>query len=341
MHFDSTDNPVFINEQIHKNAQATTILLASLCKDEYNKVSDLDNAKQIWDTLKISHEGNDATMITKMELVEGELGRFAMIRGEEPTQTYNRLKTLVNKIRSYGSTRWTDHDVVRLMLRSFTVIDPHLVNLIRENPRYTKMTPEEILGKFVSGCMMVKEARYVDDALNGPLPVYKPQPVALKATSSREALPSKVAQVEAARLNEDEMALIIKRFKTALKGRKEYPNKNKARGKRSCFKCGKIGHFIAQCPDNDNDQEQEKYGKKEKKKNYKKAKGEAHLGKNGTRTALLPTPTTKDSLPRPSTSLLSSPTNAIHVLWPRRKRYVFGTLPSILLLVMKSHLMMK
>jgi hypothetical protein len=243
-----------INEQIHKNAQATTVLLASLCRDEYNKVSGLDNAKQIWDTLNISHEGNDATMITKMELVEGELRRFAMIRGEEPTQTYNRLKTLVNKIRSYGSTRWMDHDVVRLMLRSFTVIEPHLANLIRENPRYTKMTPEEILGKFVSGRMMVKEARYVDDALNGPLPVYDPQPVALKATSSREALPNKVAQVEAAGLNKDEMALIIKRFKTALKGHKEYPNKNKTRGKRSCFKCGKTGHFIANCPDNDSDQ---------------------------------------------------------------------------------------
>jgi hypothetical protein len=237
MHFDSMDNPVIINEQIHKNAQANIVLLASLCRDEYNKVSGLDNAKQIWDTLKISHEGNDATMITKIELVEGELGRFAMIRGEEPTQTYNRLKTLVNMIRSYRSTRWTDHNVVRLMLRSFTVIDPHLVNLIRENPRYTKMTPEEILGKFVNGRMMVKEARYVDDALNGPLPVYEPQTVALKATSSREMLPSKVAQVEAAGLNEDEMTLIIKCFKTALKGRKEYPNKNKTRGKRSCFKC--------------------------------------------------------------------------------------------------------
>jgi hypothetical protein len=123
------------------------------------------------------------------------------------------------------------------------------------------MTLEEILGKFVSGRMMVKEARYVDDALNGPLLVYEPQPVALKATNSKEALPSKIAQVEAARLNEDEMALIIKRFKTALKGRKVYPNKNKSRGKRSCFKCGKTGHFIAQCPD----------GKKEKKKNYRKA----------------------------------------------------------------------
>jgi hypothetical protein len=140
-----------------------------LCREEYNKVSGLDNAKQIWDTLKISHEGNDVTMLTKMELVEGELGRFAMIRGEEPTQTYNRLKTLVNKIRSYGSTRWTDHDVVRLMLRSFTILDPHLVNSIRENPRYIKMTPEEILGKCVSGRMMIKEARYVDEALNGPI----------------------------------------------------------------------------------------------------------------------------------------------------------------------------
>jgi hypothetical protein len=250
-----------------------------LCREEYHKVGGLDNAKQIWDTLKISHEGNDATMITKMELVEGKLGRFAVIRGEEPTQTYNRLKTLVNKIRSYGSTRWTDHDVVRLMLRSFTVLDPHLVNSIRENPRYTKMTPEEILGKFVSGRMMIKEARYVDEVLNGPMPIHEPQTVALKATSSREGLPSKVAQVEAAGLNKDEMALIIKRFKTALKGRKEHPNKSKTKGKRSCFKCGKIGHFIANCPDNDSDQEQGKNGKRENKKVYKKAKGEAHLGK--------------------------------------------------------------
>jgi hypothetical protein len=41
-------------------------------------------------------------------------------------------------------------------------------------------------------------------------------------------LPNKVTQVEAAGLNE-EMALVIKCFKTALKLRKDYPNKNKSR----------------------------------------------------------------------------------------------------------------
>jgi hypothetical protein len=170
-------------------------------------------------------------MITKMELVEGELWRFTMKRGEEPTETYNSLRTLVNKIRSYGSTRWTDHYVMRLMLRTFTIIDPHLVNLICENPRYTKMSPEKILGKFVSERMMVKEARYIDDIANEPLHLYELQLVALKETTSTEKRPNKVAQVEAAKLNVEEMTLVIKRFKAALKGHKDYPTKNKSRGK--------------------------------------------------------------------------------------------------------------
>jgi hypothetical protein len=105
-----------------------------------------------------------------------------------------------------------NHDVVHLMLRLFTVIDPHLVNLIHENPSYTKMSPEEIFGKFVSGRMMVKEARYVDDVANRPLPLYESHLVALKATTSTETLPNKVAQVEATGLNEEKMALVIKHF---------------------------------------------------------------------------------------------------------------------------------
>jgi hypothetical protein len=94
-----------MQEMIHINTQATIVLLTSLYREEYNKVSGLDNAKKLWDTLEISHEGNDVTMITKMELVEDELGRLAMKRGEEPTETYNKLKALVNKVRSHSSTR--------------------------------------------------------------------------------------------------------------------------------------------------------------------------------------------------------------------------------------------
>jgi hypothetical protein len=182
------------------------------------------------------------------------------------------------------------------------------------------MTPEEMLGKFLSGRMMIKEARYVDEALNGPMPIHEPQTVALKATSSREGLPSKVAQVEAVGLNEDEMALIIKRFKTALKGRKEHPNKSKTKGKRSCFKCGKIGHFIANCPDNDTDQEQGKMRRERTRRFTRRLRAKHTLEKNGTQIVLRPTLTTKDLPQRPSTNRLSSPMSITPASWQRRRR---------------------
>jgi hypothetical protein len=55
----------------HFNSQATSILLASLCREEYNKVQGLKNAKEIWDVLKTAHEGDEVTEITKREAIEG------------------------------------------------------------------------------------------------------------------------------------------------------------------------------------------------------------------------------------------------------------------------------
>ena len=55
--------------------------------------------------------------MAKIEMLEGELGRFTMLDNETPQEMYTRLKKLINKIRSYGSKKWTDHEVVKRMLR--------------------------------------------------------------------------------------------------------------------------------------------------------------------------------------------------------------------------------
>jgi hypothetical protein len=126
---------------------------------------------------------------------------------------YNRHKSLVNQVQNYESKKWTDHEVVRLILRSFTILDATLVSLIHENPRYKKMMAEEVLGKFLSHQMMVKDTKYIDDLTNGNLTVIDPQVVAFKATNEKDAILSKVAQVQGASLNDEEMSLIIKSFK--------------------------------------------------------------------------------------------------------------------------------
>jgi hypothetical protein len=141
--------------------QATTILLTSLCREEYNKVQGLKSAKEIWDVLKTAHEGDEVTKITKRDTIEGELGRFVLNQGEEPQAMYNWLKTLVNQMRNLRSTKWDDHEMVKVILRSLVFHNPTQVQLICGDPRYKLMSPEEVIGKFVSFELMIKGSKQI------------------------------------------------------------------------------------------------------------------------------------------------------------------------------------
>jgi hypothetical protein len=166
----------------HFNSQATSVLLASLCREEYNKVQGLKSAKEIWDVLKTAHEGDEVTKITKRETIEGELGRFVLNKGEEPQAMYNRLKTMVNQVRNLRSTKWDNHEVVKVILRSLVLRNPTQVQLIRGDPRYKQMSPEEVIGKFVSFELMIKDSKHIVNLEQGATSTPKVQPVAFKAT---------------------------------------------------------------------------------------------------------------------------------------------------------------
>jgi hypothetical protein len=168
----------------HFNSQATTILLTSLSREEYNKVQGLKSVKEIWDVLKTAHEGDEVTKITKTETIEGELGRFMLNQGEEPQAMYNRLKTLVNQVRNLGSTKWDDHEMVKVILRSLIFLNPIQVQLIRGDPRYKLMSLEEVIGKFVSFELMIKGSKQIIE--RGASSTPEAQPVAFKATKEKK-----------------------------------------------------------------------------------------------------------------------------------------------------------
>jgi hypothetical protein len=203
----------------HFNSQATTILLASLSREEYNKVQVLKSAKEIWDVLKTAHEGYEVTKITKRETIEGELGRLMFHQGEEPQAMYNQLKTLVNQVRNLGSTKWDDHEIVKVILRSLVFLNPTQVQLIRGDPRYKLMSPKEAIGKFVSFELMIKGSKQIIE--RGATSTPEVQPVAFKATEEKkEESTSSRLPIDASKLDNEEMALIIKSFHQILKQRR-------------------------------------------------------------------------------------------------------------------------
>jgi hypothetical protein len=261
----------------HFNSQATSILLASLCREEYNKVQGLKSAKEIWDVLKTAHEGDEVTKITKREMIKGELGRFVLNKREEPQAMYNRLNTMVNQVCNLGSTKWDDHEMVKVILRSLVFRNPTQVQLIRWDPRYKLMSLEEVIGKFVSFELMIKDSKHIVNLEQGATSTPEVQPIAFKATEEekREYTTSRLP-IDASKLDNEEMALIIKSFRQILKHRRG--KDNKPRFKRVCYKCGKPGHCIAKCPmSSESDRDDDKKGKKkEKKRYYKKKGGNAH-----------------------------------------------------------------
>jgi hypothetical protein len=205
----------------HFNSQATSILLASICREEYNKVQVLKNAKEIWDVLKTAHKGDEVTKITKRETIEGELGRFVLNRGEEPQAMYNRLKTIVNQVRSLRNTKWDDHEMVKVILRSLVFRNPTQVQLIRGDPKYKQMSPKEVIGKFVSFELMIKDSKHIVNLEQGTTSTPEVQPIAFKATEEKkeESTASRLP-IDDSKLDNEEMALIIKAFdKSSNRGR--------------------------------------------------------------------------------------------------------------------------
>jgi hypothetical protein len=166
--------------------------------------------------------------------------------------------------------------MVKVILRSLIFLNPAQVQLIRGDPRYKLMSPKEVIGKFVSFELMIKGSKQIIE--RGATSTPEVQPIAFKATKEKkeESTPSRLP-IDASKLDNEEMVLIIKSFRQIPKQRrgKDY----KPRSKKVCYKCGKPGHFIAKCPlSSDSDRSDDKKGKrKEKKRYYKKKGGDAHV----------------------------------------------------------------
>jgi hypothetical protein len=173
--------------------------------------------------------------------------------------------------------------MVKVLLRSLVFRNPTQVQLIHGDPRYKQMSPEEVTRKFVSFKLMIKDSKHIINLEQGATCTPEVQPVAFKATEEKkeEPTPTNRLPIDASKLDNEEMALIIKSFRQILKHRKgkDY----KPHSKRVCYRCGKSGHYIAKCPytsDSDRDNDKKRKKNMEKKRYYKKKKGgEVHMGR--------------------------------------------------------------
>ena len=282
-------------QDLLRNAQATTLLLSTLEKQEFDRVDGLEVAKDVWDTLQRAHEGNKPMRKAKIQLLQGKLERFAMGENETPEEMYNRLKILVNKIRAYGSKKWGEKEVVDKVCRALNPRYNTLVTMIRRDPNYKTMTADDILGIIIDQERFDEDAEYMKSLskLMSENNLDKKENIAFKASKKskeKQVVEESSSEEESGNTSDDEsddLALFMRKLRRVVKkGQKHFGGKkerSRNSTKRSCYNCKEYGHFMANCP---YDKKKVEDGKKKKEKSYpknkkyykKKHSGEAHIG---------------------------------------------------------------
>jgi hypothetical protein len=180
------------------------------------------------------------------------------------------------------------------------------------------MSPEKVIGKFVSFELMIKGSKKIIE--QGATSTSEVLPVAFKATEEKKELESTSSRlpIDASKLDNEEMALIIKRFRQILKQRrgKDY----RPRSKKVCYKCGKPGHFIAKCPlSSDSDRGDDKKGEGRRIRSITRRRTAMPMyAASGTPTRAPPTPLPTRTPPTsPPTRASSSPTSATSASWQK------------------------
>jgi hypothetical protein len=179
------------------------------------------------------------------------------------------------------------------------------------------MSLEEVIGKFVSFELMIKGSKKIieQDASSTP----EMQPVAFKATEEKkEESTSSRLPIDASKLDNEEMALIIKSFCQILKqrrGRITNPAPRKfATNVVSPIILLQNVHYLVIVTGATTRRER---GEKRRSITRRRAVMPMFTG-SGTPTRAPPTPpTTRTPLTSPSTRVFSSPTSATNASWQR------------------------
>ena len=156
----------------------------------------VDVAKQIWDTLHLAHEGVDKVRKTRIDLLMSKLNRFIILDGEGTQEMFNRLTTIVGKIKGYGCDELDNHKVIKIMLKAYSSRNKTVVTLIRDKKKFEYFTANDVLGRILTFGMQREEAneRKKLRELQAKLESIKIKDVALKANKSSKQGSTKQVQ---------------------------------------------------------------------------------------------------------------------------------------------------
>jgi hypothetical protein len=220
------------------NAKGMNAILNGLAEAEFVKVMHLQTAKEMWDKLISSYEGNEKVKDAKLQTFRLKFEQLKMNEDETVSKYFLRVEELVNAMKGLGE-KIEESILVQNILRSLLDKFNPKVFAIEELNDLKTLSIDQLLGTLTAYEMRINKDKSIT------------RESSFKADKN---IDSDLHDIE---------AKFVRRLN---KGSSKYKGKLPFK----CFNCGKIGHFSNKCPHKKKDQNSEGEEKHKSKRFDKK-----------------------------------------------------------------------
>eukprot|EP00253_Pinus_taeda_P026617 PITA_26617 len=136
-------------KQYETNAKVVNTLLGSLSQSEFIKVMQLKTAKEIWDKIVLSYEGDDQVKRTKLQTLRIQYENLRMHNDESVANYFLRIDEIVNCMKNLGE-EIKEVTLVEKVLRSLSSKFESKVSAIEEKQNLQSITMSQLHGILTS-----------------------------------------------------------------------------------------------------------------------------------------------------------------------------------------------
>ncbi|GJW60391.1 hypothetical protein Tco_0109726 [Tanacetum coccineum] len=225
-----------LKKKLAKNNEAKMVIYNALPRKEYERIFMCQTAKEIWDTLLITHQGNNQVKANKIDLLVQQYEQFMIPKEESIDNAFAKFNTIITSLKALDEG-FSSKNCVRKFLRALHPKWRAKVTVIEESKNLTTLPLDELIGN---------------------LKVYE------------EVIKKDFEMVKGKKEQKEEYAMAVKEFKKFFKRRGRFVrqprgdrktfqrSRNDGYGKseRKYFRCGDPNHLIGECskPPKNNDQ---------------------------------------------------------------------------------------
>ena len=240
-----------LKRKLAKNNEAKMVIYNALPRKEYERIFMCKTAKEIWNSLLITHQGNSQVKDNKIDLLVQQYEQFTIPEEESIDNAFARFNTIITSLKALDEN-FSSKNFVRKFLRALHPKWRAKVTAIEESKNLSTLQLDELIGN-----LKVYEVIIKKDSEMVKVKKEQSKSIALKAKKDSSDEECSTSESE-----DEEYAMAVRDFKKFFKRRGRYvrqpyeerkaSQRNKDdknyKSERKCFKCGDPNHLIGECP---------------------------------------------------------------------------------------------